>query len=327
MSKQDFYSVLGVARSATADELKKAYRRLAMQFHPDKNQGNKAAEEKFKVISEAYEVLSDEQKRAAYDKFGHSGTQGFGGGQDGPFGGNGGFGRRGPGSSGGDPFQDIFGEVFGDIFGGNRNGGFSSKQRPSKGADLRYTLNLSFEEAAIGCEKTIHFIRVRNNIEENAKLIVTVPAGVKLGQRLKLRGEGDSGVSGGNSGDLFVVINIQEHSFFKREGNDCLIELPIAFTDAILGTQVEIPTLSGKASLKIPTGTHSAQIFRLKGKGFAKVGGFGTGDMLVKIIIDLPDEITSEQKDLVGKLNLLIGETPMVRSFKEKMSNYLRMKK
>lgn len=330
MSKQDYYSLLGVSRSATADEIKKAYRRLAMQFHPDKNQGNKSAEEKFKQITEAYEVLSDDQKRAGYDKFGHAGAQGFGGGPGGPFGGGGfgGFGGGGGGHQGGaDPFQDIFGEVFGDIFSGGRAGGFSSKPRSAKGADLRYTLNLSLEEAAQGCEKTIHFIRVRNSIEENAKLMVTVPAGVKQGQRLKLRGEGDGGTHSGPSGDLFVVINIQDHSFFRREANDCVIEIPLAFTDAILGAQVEIPTLTGKASLKIPPGTHSGQIFRLKGKGFTKVGGFGAGDMLVKIVIDTPDEITAEGRELVEKLNQLIGETPMVRSFKEKMANYLRMKK
>ncbi len=335
MSKQDYYSVLGVSRGATAEEIKKAYRKLAMQFHPDKNQGNKAAEEKFKQITEAYEVLSDEQKRAGYDKFGHAGAQGFGGGQGGPFGsgggfgGFGGFGGGGP-SPGGDPFQDIFGEVFGDIFGGGTRsgpGGFSPKSRASKGADLRYSLNLSFEEAAQGCEKTIHFIRVRNNTEESAKLIVTVPAGVKQGQRLKLRGEGDGGMNNGPSGDLFVVINIQDHSFFKREANDCILELPMTFTEAILGSQVEIPTLTGKASLKIPPGTRTGQTFRLKGKGFTKVGGFGAGDMLVKIIVDTPDEVTKEQRELVEQLNQLIGETPMVRSFKEKMANYLRTKK
>lgn len=326
MSKQDYYNVLGVSRSATADEIKKAYRRLAMQYHPDKNQGNKAAEEKFKQITEAYEVLSDEQKRAGYDQFGHAGAQGFGGRPGGgPFGG--GFGGFGGGGQSGDPFQDIFGEVFGDIFNQGRGGGFSSRPKSSRGADLRYTLNISLEEAARGCEKAIHFVRVRNNAEESAKLIVTVPAGVAQGQRLKLRGEGDGGNHGGASGDLYVIINIQDHSLFRREGNDCVIELPVNFTDAILGAEVEIPTLSGKASLKIPPGTHSGQTFRLKGKGFTKVGGFSAGDMLVKVVIDTPEAISSEQRELIEKLNQLIGDTPMVRSFKEKMSNYLRTKK
>lgn len=337
MSKQDFYSVLGVSRSATADEIKKAYRRLAMQFHPDKNQGNKSAEEKFKQITEAYEVLSDDQKRAAYDQYGHAATGGpFGGGGSNPFGsggpfsgGAGGYNYSGSNSSG-DPFQDIFGEVFGDLFGkgrGGGGGGFSSRPKTSKGADLRYTLNLTFEEAAQGCEKSINFVRVRNNIEEKANLIVTVPAGVKQSQRLKLRGEGDSGTYGGPSGDLFVVINIQEHSLFRREGNDCVLDLPINFTDAILGAQIEIPTLTGKAALKIPTGTHTGQMFRLKGKGFPKVGGFGAGDMIVKVLVDTPLEITSEQRELIEKLNRLIGDTPMVRSFKEKMTQYLRIRK
>lgn len=333
MSKQDYYSVLGVSRSATADEIKKAYRRLAMQFHPDKNQGNKSAEEKFKQITEAYEVLSDDQKRAAYDQYGHAATGGpFGGGGNpfggGPFGGGAGYNYSSSGSAG-DPFQDIFGEVFGDLFGKSRGGGggFSSRPKTTKGADLRYTLNLTFEEAAQGCEKSINFVRVRNNVEEKANLIVTVPAGVKQSQRLKLRGEGDSGSHGGPSGDLFVVINIQEHSLFRREGNDCVLELPINFTDAILGAQIEIPTLTGKAALKIPAGTHTGQMFRLKGKGFPKVGGFGAGDMIVKVLVDTPLEITSEQRELIEKLNRLIGDTPMVRSFKEKMTQYLRIRK
>jgi len=311
-----------------------------MQFHPDKNQGNKSAEEKFKQITEAYEVLSDDQKRAAYDKYGHAAMGGSGpfGGSGGPFGGGSGGGPFGSGSeynyssssSSGDPFQDIFGEVFGDLFGKSRSGGgggFSSRPKSSKGADLRYTLNLTFEEAAQGCEKSINFVRVRNNNEEKANLIVTVPAGVKQSQRLKLRGEGDSGSNGGPSGDLFVVINIQEHNLFRREGNDCVLELPISFIDAILGAQIEVPTLTGKASLKIPAGTHTGQLFRMKGKGFLKVGGFGAGDMIVKVTIDTPNEITTEQRELIEKLNKLIGETPMVRSFKEKMAQYLREKK
>lgn len=324
MAKQDYYNVLGVTRKATGDEIKKAYRKLAMQYHPDKNQGNKQAEEKFKQITEAYEVLSDEQKRANYDRFGHEGAQqGFGGN---PFGGGfGGGPRSGPQ---GDPFQDIFGEVFGDIFGaGGRSGGFNQRSRPTKGTDLRYTLNLSFEEATQGCEKSIQFIRIRNQKEESTKLLVTVPAGVKQGQRLKLRGEGDGGGASSPSGDLYVIINIQEHNLFKREGNDCVVEVPVKFTDAILGAQIEIPTLTGKAAIKIPPGTLSGQILRLKGKGFTKVGGFGTGDMLVKVIVDTPSEVSSEQRALLERLNQLIDETPMVRSFKEKMNNHLRNKK
>jgi molecular chaperone DnaJ len=322
MSKQDYYSLLGVSRTATPEELKKAYRQLAMKWHPDKNPGNKQAEEKFKQISEAYDVLSDEKKRVAYDRFGPAGAQGFGGA---------GFGQGAAGGAeNGDPFQDMFSEVFGDIFGGSkgpsRGGGFRS-ERKSKGTDLRYSLNLTLEEAAQGCEKQIQFSRLRNSKEENTKLMVSVPAGVRQGQRLKLREEGDSSSSGGLAGDLYVVINIQEHGLFVRQENDCLMDLPISFTDAMLGTSVEIPTLLGKAQLKIPIGTHSGQVFRLKGKGFTKVGGFGSGDMLVKIVVDTPSQLSVEEKNLVEKLAQSIGETPMVKIFKEKSNQYLRTKK
>jgi molecular chaperone DnaJ len=338
LAKQDYYSILSVARNASQDEIKKTYRKLAMKFHPDKNPGNKQAEDKFKQITEAYEILSDEKKRASYDQFGHAGVGGGPGGFGGSSGGAGGFGGfgGGPGSRNGgptgDPFQDIFGEVFGDIFRGTQSGqrdsGFGSRgARPTRGADLRYTLNLSFEEAAQGCEKPIQFIRIRNSSEETTKLMVTVPAGVKSGQRLKLRGEGDGGGHGGSPGDLYVIINIQEHSLFTRENHDCYLDLPILFTDAILGAQVEIPTLSGKASLRVPPGAHSGQILRLKGKGFPKVGGFGAGDMLVKILIDVPEYLTNDQKELVDKLAKTIQEPETVKAFKEKMANYLWTKK
>ena len=217
MSKKDFYSTLGVSRSATPEEIKKAYRKLAMQHHPDKNPGDKKSEEKFKELSEAYEVLSDAKKREMYDQFGHASTQqGFGGG--GPFGGGaggfgGGFGGNAGGAGAGDPFQDIFGDVFGDIFGGARGpgaGGANSRtRRPTKGADLRYTLNVSFEDAALGTEKVISFMRQRSNKEESAKLSVSVPAGVKEGQRLKLTGEGDSPAGAGQAGNLRQIRDLQ----------------------------------------------------------------------------------------------------------------------
>ncbi|MBC7372277.1 MAG: DnaJ domain-containing protein, partial [Bdellovibrionaceae bacterium] len=211
MSKKDYYSLLNVARSATADEIKKAYRKLAMQYHPDKNPGDKKAEDKFKEFSEAYEVLSDVKKREMYDQFGHAGTQGgFGGGGGGgnPYGAGGFGGARG---ADGDQFQDIFGDVFSEIFGargagpGGASGG--ARRRPMKGSDLRYTLNISFEEAALGTEKVVHFVRQRTGKDETAKLSVNVPAGVKEDQRLKLAGEGD-GANGGSgaNGDLFVII-------------------------------------------------------------------------------------------------------------------------
>ncbi len=330
MSKKDFYSVLGVQRGASPEEIKKSYRKLAMQYHPDKNQGDKKSEDKFKELSEAYDVLSDPQKKEAYDQFGHTG-QGFGGanpfsGAGGPFGGTGGFRSGGP-NSGPDPFQDIFGDVFGDIFSGRGPSGAGPRRRPSKGADLRYSLSVSFEEAALGIEKTISFMRQNAGREEARKLNVNVPAGVKDGQRLKLAGEGDLAPSGGSPGDLFVIINLEEHALFKRVENDILIDVPVAYTDAILGSHIEIPTLTGKAQIKIPAGTHSGQILRLKGKGFPKLGGFGHGDMLVQLLIDTPANISSKQKELIEALAKSQDETPMVKAFKEKVLQMTRSKK
>lgn len=338
MSKKDFYSILGVSRSASAEEIKKAYRKLAMQHHPDKNPGDKKAEEKFKEISEAYDVLSDTKKREMYDQFGHAGNQqGFGAG--GPFGGAGGFGgfnrggagAGGSGHPGGDPFQDIFGDVFGEIFGNNRGPGGSTRggrrQQQAKGTDLRYTLNISFEDSALGCEKVISFVRQRGGKEDSAKLSVNVPAGVKEGQRLKLAGEGDSANGGSTPGDLYVIINIQEHPIFKRSENDVTLDLPIIYTDAILGTNIEVPTLTGKAMIRIPPGTHSGQTFRLKGKGFPKLGGFGSGDMLVRVLVDTPHHLSNRQKELVEELSKSTETTPLVKSFQEKVSAIMRNRK
>lgn len=339
MSKKDYYSLLNVSRTATADEIKKSFRKLAMQYHPDKNPGDKKAEEKFKELSEAYEVLSDTKKREMYDQFGHAGPGfGGGGGAGGPFGGAGGFGGFGGGGfggnagggAGGDPFQDIFGDVFGDIFGGARGGpgaGAGARtRRPQKGTDLRYTLNVSYEEAAVGTEKVISFMRQRGNKEESAKLSVNVPAGVKEGQRLKLAGEGDAG-AGGSAGDLYVIIALQEHALFKRAENDVTLDLPITYTDAILGTSIEVPTLTGKAMIRIPPGTHSGQTFRLKGKGFPKIGGFGSGDMMVRILVDTPPTLSNRQKELIEELAKSGEATPMVKSFHEKVSHLMRNRK
>jgi molecular chaperone DnaJ len=342
MAKRDFYDVLGVSKQATADELKKAFRKLAMQLHPDKNPGDKKAEEKFKEVNEAYETLSDPEKRQVYDQFGHAGSQaGFRPGQNpfegfrrgggfsgaGPYGAAGGFG----GQAGNENFQDIFGDIFSDFFAGRpRPGGPGAGARgPSRGrgADLRYTLNISFEEAAAGADKAIGFIRQRGGKEETAKLSVTVPAGVKSGQRLKLRGEGDASPGGGTPGDLYVIVNIQEHSLFKRVENDVHLDLPVSFVDAVSGTNVEIPTLTGRASLKIPPGTPSGQIFRLKGKGFASVGGPGVGDMLVRIVIDVPRELSDEQRDLLKKLSSTLKSTPLVKAYQEKVDRILKAKK
>ncbi len=335
MSKKDFYQVLGVSKSAKADEIKKAYRKLAMQFHPDKNQGNKKAEEKFKEMSEAYEILSDEKKRQTYDQFGHAGMNGN------PFGAGAGFSSAGgQGAQGGDPFQDIFGDVFGDIFSGGAargsrgnpfgqtgargRSGFSN--RPVRGSDLRYSLTISFEEAATGAEKTVTFMRQNGSKEETAKLSVTVPAGVKEGQRLKLSQEGDR-PGNGEAGDLYVIISLQDHALFKREEFDVILDLPIPYTEAILGSTAEIPTLFGKAEIKIPAGTHTGQTFRLKGKGFLKLGSSGSGDMLVRVIVDTPLQINSRQKEIIEELQRFKEGTPLVKSYQEKLQTLLRSRK
>lgn len=326
MSKKDFYATLGVPRTAKAEEIKKAYRKLAMQYHPDKNPGDKKAEEKFKEVAEAYEVLSDQKKRDMYDQFGHAGAQGFGG-AGGPFGGAGGFGGFGGAGHGGDPFQDIFGDVFSDIFGGPRTSSSGPRQRrPAKGADLRYTLNISFEESALGCEKVISFMRQRGGREDAAKLSVNVPAGVKEGQRLKLASEGDSSGTGA-PGDLYVIVSIQDHPLFKRNENDVILDLPISYTDAMLGTNIEVPTLTGKAMIRIPPGTHTGQTFRLKGKGFPKLGGFGSGDMLVKILVDTPSSLSSRQKELVEELSKSSETTPLVKVFQDRVATLMRNRK
>lgn len=324
-AKKDFYSILGVSRSAKPDEIKKAYRKLAMKYHPDKNPGDKKAEEHFKELTEAYEVLSDEKKRQMYDQFGFAGA-GAGYAGAGAGGGGGGFGgfQQGFGSS--DDFQDIFGDMFGDVFGG-RTGGFRQTRRQHRGADLRYTLNISFEDSALGTEKTISFIRHRNGREETARLAVKVPAGVKQGQRLKLNGEGDGAPQAGPSGDLYVIINVQDHSLFKREEDDVLLDVPVSFTDAILGGEIEVPTLTGRVALKIPAGTHTGQTFRLKSKGFPKAGGFGAGDMRVRVLVDTPAHLSAKQKELVQELAKSASETPQVKEFKDKMAQILRGRK
>jgi molecular chaperone DnaJ len=333
-AKKDFYQLLGVSRTATQDEIKKAYRKLAMLHHPDKNPGNKKAEEKFKEISEANEVLSDEKKRQNYDQYGHAGVDGnpFAGGGN-PFGGGGARPRGGnpfggAGAGGADQFQDIFGDVFGDIFnqGQRTRRGSDTSRGPSRGSDLKYTLGISFEEAALGCEKLLNFTRQVGAKEESAKLSVTVPAGVKEGQRLKLTGEGDK-PSSGAAGDLYVIIDLQDHLLFRREESDVILDLPVSYADAILGKTLEIPTLFGKAEIKIPPGTHSGQNFRLKSKGFPKLGATGSGDMLVRVVIDTPLKTNSRQKELLEELQRYNEETPLVKSYNEKLQNVMRTRK
>lgn len=336
-NKKDYYSVLGVDRNVSPEDLKKAYRKLAMKYHPDRNPGDKKAEDQFKELNEAYDVLSDPKKRDMYNQFGFAGSSagGFGGFGAGGFGGAAGAGAGGYRSSGGadsDSFQDIFGDIFGDMFGGARQGGPGQgfrQQRKVRGADLRYTLNISFEEAALGCEKQIAFVRqASSGRDESVKLSVKVPSGVKEGQRLKLSGEGDRSPQGssGLAGDLYVIVNIMAHSLFQRDGDDILIDAPVSYIDAILGSELEVPTLTGKVVIKVPPGTHTGQVLRIKSKGFPRSSG-GTGDMLVKILVDTPGSLNTEQKALLVELSKLASETPLVKEFKEKANQIYRSRK
>ncbi|RLG68684.1 MAG: molecular chaperone DnaJ, partial [Methanobacteriota archaeon] len=349
MAKQDYYEVLGVSRDASSDKIKQAYRKLAVKYHPDKNPDNRAeAEEKFKEISEAYEVLSDPQKRATYDQFGHAGV---GGGFGSGFSGFETFAREFEGTN----FGDIFGDFFGGIFGGKTR----EKEQRRKGADLEYSLEISFEEAAFGIKKTINFLRYdvcphckgegaepgtkkttcpecggqgevrmmrgffsinktcsrcqgegsiiqkpcskcrgEGRIQVNRQLSVKIPAGIESGSRLRIANEGETGVKGGRKGDLYLLVYVQKHRIFKRERDDIFCEIPISFSQAALGTEIEVPTLEGKIRMRIPPGTQSHKLFRLRGKGIPNIQGYGRGDEIVKIVVRTPVHLNSEQKKL-----------------------------
>ncbi len=382
-SKRDYYEVLGVAKSATAEELKKAYRKLAIQFHPDKNPGDKAAEEKFKELTEAYEVLSNPDKRKAYDQFGHAAGAGGAG-----FGGAGGFDPSGFDFASGS-FNDVFGDIFGDLFGGGRGrggaaGGKRRRSRAQQGADLQYELDITFEEAAFGCEKVIRVSRLHpcktcdgsgakagskpttcsqcsgsgeirfqqgffsvsrtcnkchgegqmisdpctdcsgsGRVRKTSELAVKIPAGIDSGQRLKLSDEGEPGVHGGPAGDLFVLIHVKAHTFFERDGFDLHCDIPVSFSQAALGAEIDVPTLEGKAQIKIPAGIQSHKVLRLKNKGLARLGGYGRGDQLVRVVVETPSKLSSEQKELFRRLDELNNEqsNPMAKSFFEKMKD------
>jgi len=349
MSKRDYYEVLGISKSATGDEIKKSYRRLAMKHHPDRNADDKSAEAKFKETKEAYEVLSDSDKRATYDQFGHDGLSAGQGGQ-------GGFGAEGFG----DIFGDIFGDAFGDILGGGRRRG----RQVFRGADLGYEMRLDLEDAVSGDSVTIdvptqiacepcsgsgakkgtapvtcttcngagqvrmqrgHFsvqqacpackgvgsviseqcpeCHGRGRIRKTKTLSVKVPAGVDDGDRIRLSGEGEAGRNGGPAGDLYVEIRTNPHKIFSRDGADLACEVPVSIATATLGGDVELPTLDGNVSLKVPAGTQSGKIFRLRGKGVITVRDPRQGDMFAKVAVETPVNLTAEQKELLEKLD------------------------
>ncbi len=368
MSKRDYYEVLGVERSATEEEIKKAYRKLAIKYHPDKNPGDKTAEEKFKELGEAYEVLSNPDQRAAYDQYGHAA-----------------FDRRAHARAGAgfhDPFE-VFREVFGgggifdDLFGGGR----SDPSQPHRGDDLRYDMEITFEEAARGCEKEVTLTkpercpvcegtgaeagskvrtcptcggrgqvitsrgifsiaqacphcqgagrvierpcpacRGMGRREATSKITLRIPAGVDTGSRLRSAGNGEAGYRGGPPGDLYVVLHVRPHDLFQRDGDDLLYEVPISFVQAALGAEIEVPTLDGKASIKIPAGTQPGTMFRLKGKGVRNVQGYGYGDLHVRVTIEVPTHLSAVQRaKLLEFAETCSGkENPISQTFFEK---------
>lgn len=371
MSKRDYYEVLGVERGTSEKDLKKAYRRVAMKFHPDRNPDDATAEEKFKEASEAYEILSDAQKRAAYDQYGHAGVDpnqgGMGGGQ--------GFGN----------FSDIFGDVFGDIFNGGGGGG-RGRGGPARGSDLRYTLELDLEKAVQGtsvkirvptlvhcntCEgsgakegskpsacgtcggvgqvrMTQGFFSVQQTcpnchgkgsiisdpcrdcsgqgrVEETKTLSVKVPPGVDTGDRIRLTGEGEAGQGGGPAGDLYVQVSVKEHEIFERDGKNLHCEVPISIVDAALGGDLDVPTLDGRVKLKVPAETQTGKLFRLRGKGVTPVRGGAPGDLLCRVVLETPVNLSSKQKELLKEFQDSMTDaknSPRQSSWFEGMKNF-----
>lgn len=362
MSKRDYYEVLGLSRDASDRDIKKAYRRMAMKYHPDRTKGDKESEDKFKEVGEAYEVLSDPQKRAAYDQYGHAGVDqshgqgGFGGGAD---------------------FGDIFGDVFGDIFGGGRRGG--GARGPQRGADLRYNMELTLEEAVRGVTKEIHVptlvhceqcngsgakpgskpktcttchghgqVQMRQGFfavqqvcptcngrgqiisdpctkchgegryEQSKKLSVKIPAGVDTGDRIRLSGEGEAGDHGAPAGDLYVQVHVKEHPIFTRDENNLYCEVPISFTQAALGGDIEVPTIDGRVKLKIPAETQTGRMLRIRGKGVQSVRSSSVGDLICKVVVETPVSLNEEQKNLLRQLEESLGNSGGKSSKKHK---------
>ena len=351
MAKQDYYETLGVPRNADAETIKKAYRKLALKYHPDRNQGDQKAEQMFKDGSEAYAVLSDQTKRAQYDQFGH--VEGMEGGFEG-FGGAGGFG-------------DVFGDLFGEIFGGGRSGGRGGGA--ARGHDLQYNMEITFEQAAFGhstevdiprlescdycgglgaktsqdiqlcpvckgsgqqrvqqgffamattcgrCQGRGKIIKVpcprchgEGRTRKQNRLRVTIPAGVDTGARLKLSREGEHGAGGGPPGDLYIAIQVKEHPVFEREDDDVLLEVPISFTQAALGSSIKVPTLEGRVELKIPQGTQGGRQFRMRNRGIAHLRGGGRGDQYVRVMVEIPTNLSKRQKELLEEFEKDTGK-------------------
>jgi molecular chaperone DnaJ len=372
MAKRDYYEVLGLERSATADEIKKAYRQMAVKFHPDKNPGDKTAEEKFKELGEAYEALSDPQRRAAYDQYGHAAFD--------P--------RRRAGAGRGGGFHDPF-EIFREVFGGGTGsifddlfgGGQRDPTGPQRGSDLRYDLEIAFEEAVLGCEREITLTKLdacescdgtgaepgsgnrtctqcggrgqvvssrgifsiaqtcprcdgRGRVvdkpcktcrgaarrERTSKIKLRIPAGVDTGARLRSTGNGEAGLRGGPPGDLYVVLHVKAHEMFQRDGDDLLCEVPVSFVDAALGAEIEVPTLTGKTQIRIPPGTQSSTVFRLKGKGVRNVEGYGHGDLHVRVHVEVPTHLNSAQRQKLQEFAELCDANvnPLSKRFFEK---------
>lgn len=302
--KRDFYEVLGIKKEASENEIKKAFRKKAMLYHPDKNPGDKQAEEKFKEVNEAYEILSDTDKRDKYDRFGFAGID-----PNAAFaGGNGqgqGFGNQDRsyqtyGNFNGADFDFYefsgsgFENLFGNMFGGSGFGNASNKTGPRKGANLQTSITITFEEAAFGTKKRIKL---------NGKTIsVTIPEGIDNGAKISLKGQGQPGTNGGPNGDFIVLINMQPHSRFTRKGLDIYIDVPVTVTQAALGASIIVPTLTDKVSYKVPAGTQPNTVFRLRGKGIKNSKSRKTGDLYVKVLVKIPTNLTDEQKDLLEKL-------------------------
>ena len=374
MAKRDFYEILGVAKGASEDEIKKSYRKLAMKYHPDRNPDNKEAEEKFKEVKEAYEMLTNPEKREAYDRYGHAGV-------DPNSGMGGGFG----GGAGG--FGDAFGDIFGDIFGGGR-GGRGGGPQVYRGADLRYNLEITLEQAAHGFDTTIRvpswdkcdtchgsgakpgtqpvtcttcsghgqvrmqqgFFSIQQTcpkchgsgkiipepcaacggagrIKRNKTLEVKIPAGIDNGMRIRSSGNGEPGTNGGPPGDLYVEIHIKQHAVFQREGDDLHCEMPISFSKAALGGEIEVPTLTGKVSFTVPEGTQTGKTFRLKGKGIKNVRSGYTGDLFCHVAVETPVKLTDKQKELLREFDRLTSEggskhSPQSKGWMDKVKDF-----